>query len=205
MIYDRFTRLLHLLLATGIVAELLLSLVMVHPKPGRLGDTFYALHATWGQVLLGLLVVHWIWCIVRSGNLSVGLLFPWFSWNRCQAIYADIKRYMAHAIQFRLPDNTQASPLASAVQGLGLFVATLLGVSGIALLFGMEADGEMVGWVHAVKEGHEVLGLLLWGYLMVHATMAVLHQWAGHGSMGAMVRVWEKMAQPNNITVRGRE
>ena len=115
--------------------------------------------------------------MVRPGNLSVTLLFPWFSWNRCQAICANIQRYITHAIQFRLPDNTQASPLASAVQGLGIFVATLLGVSGIALFFGMDADGEMVGWVHAVKEGHEVLGSLLWGYLVVHASMAVLHQW----------------------------
>lgn len=196
MFYDRFTRLLHLLMATGIVLELMVSLVMVHPKPGRSGDTFYALHATWGQVLLGLLVMYWIWCMVRPGNLAIALLFPWFSWNRCQAIYADMQRYITHAIQFRLPDNTQASPLASAVQGLGLFAATLLGVSGIALFFGMDADGEMVGWVHAVKEGHEVLGSLLWGYLVVHASMAVLHQWVGHGNLDAMVMVWKKTPQP---------
>ncbi|MEO5363707.1 MAG: cytochrome b/b6 domain-containing protein [Magnetococcus sp. DMHC-8] len=192
MLYDRFTRLLHLLMATGIVAELVLSLVMVHPKPGRLGDTFYALHATWGQVLLGLLLVHWIWRMAWSGNISVAMLFPWFSGNRCRAIYSDMQRYMAHAIRLRLPDSRQVSPLASAVQGLGLVVATLLGVSGIALSFGMEADGAMPGWVHVVKEGHEALGSLLWGYLVVHATMAVLHQWAGHGSLGAMVRVWKK-------------
>ncbi|MBF0161102.1 MAG: cytochrome b/b6 domain-containing protein [Magnetococcales bacterium] len=196
MFYDRFTRLLHLLIATGIVLELVLSLVMVHPKPGRLGDTFYALHATWGQVLLGLLVVHWIWRIVGSGQVSVALLFPWFSLERCQAVVADMQRYMAHAIRFRLPDSRQVSPLASAVQGLGLCVATLLGMSGVLLVLGMEADGAMRGWVHAVKEGHEVLGSLLWGYLVVHASMAVLHQWAGEGRLGAMVRVWEKMPPP---------
>ncbi|MEO5349710.1 MAG: cytochrome b/b6 domain-containing protein [Magnetococcus sp. YQC-3] len=198
MLYDRFTRLLHLLMASGIVLELLLSLVMVHPKPGRAGDTFYALHASWGQVLLGLLVVHWIWCLVRSGSVSVALLFPWFSRDRYRAIYADVQRYMAHAIQFRLPDSGQVSPLASAVQGLGLVIATLLGVSGSILLFGMEADGAMPGWLHALKEGHELLGVLLWGYLLLHAAMAILHQWAGHGSLGVMVRVWEKTPQPTS-------
>lgn len=196
MIYDRITRLLHLLFATGIVVQLVLSLIMVYPKPGRLGDSFYALHATWGQVLLGLLVVHWIWCLVRKKDVSFTFLFPWFSPSQYRAILEDIKRHIDHATHFSLPDTSHPSPLASAVQGLGLSVATLLGVSGTLLFFGMEADGAMMGWLHDIKEAHEVLGTLLWIYLVIHAIMGMLHQWAGHGSMRAMVRVWEKNPQP---------
>ncbi|MBF0583448.1 MAG: cytochrome b/b6 domain-containing protein, partial [Magnetococcales bacterium] len=182
--------------ATGIVAQLAFSLVMVHPKPGRAGDLFYALHESLGQVLLGLLVVHWLWCLVRPGNIDFALLFPWFSPSRYQAIQEDMKSYFSHAMRFSLPENSQVSPLASAVQGLGLLAATLLGVSGVILFLGMEPDGGMGGWLHDVKEGHEVLGSLLWCYLIVHATMAILHQLAGHNSMGAMVKVWKKDSEP---------
>lgn len=201
MLYDRFTRLLHLLMATGMVAQMALSLVMVHPKPGRQGDLFYALHETWGQALLGLLVVYWIWSLVRGGNHPAALLWPWFSKPRYWAIWADIKEHATQARQFRLPDGTRrVSPLASAVQGLGLFVATLLGLSGLLLLSGIEPDGAMVGWVHAVKEGHEVMGSLMWVYLVVHASMGILHQWAGHGSMRIMVQVWKKSVLPTDPT-----
>ncbi len=49
MHYDRFTRLLHLLLALGITVELLLAAVMVHPKPGRAGDLFMRCTPTWAR------------------------------------------------------------------------------------------------------------------------------------------------------------
>lgn len=196
MIYDRFTRILHLFIAAGMVVQMIISLVMVYPKPGRQSDTFYAFHETWGHMLLVLLLIHWIWCMVRSGNITFSLLFPWLSWPRYRAIQEDIKRYVAHARQFRLPNSTQqASPLASAVQGLGLSVATLLGVSGTIIFFAMAKNGAMIGWVHDVKEAHETLGSLMWVYLVVHATMGILHQLAGHGSMRAMVKVWEKNPQ----------
>lgn len=199
MIYDRFTRLMHMFIASGMVVQMIVSLVMIHPKPGRQGDTFYAFHETYGQVLLGLLLLHWIWCMVRSGNIAFSQLFPWFSWPRYRAIFEDIKLYASHAAQFSLPNSTQqASPLASAVQGLGLFVAMLLGVSGAIMYFAMAKNGAMIGWVHAVKEIHEILGSLMWVYLVVHATMAIVHQLAGHGSMRAMIMVWEKNPQTKN-------
>ncbi len=196
MLYDRFTRLLHLFLAIGIVAELGFSLVMVYPKPGRQGDVFYALHEIWGQVSLGVLLIHWIWCMTRTGPVAFSLLFPWFSRSRYRAIQEDIQRYAVQAARFRLPDSAQASPLASAVQGLGLSVATLLGGSGLCLFFAMDAQGAMTDWAHAVKDAHEVLGSLMWLYLAVHVSMGILHQWAGHGSLRAMVWVWEKNPQP---------
>lgn len=192
MHYDRFTRLLHMLIAFGIVTQMVGSLVMVHPKPGRQGDLFYAMHETWGQVLLGVLVVHWIWSMVRPGKKAFAQLFPWFSLGRYRAIQEDIKQLAIHAVRFRLPDATQPSPLASAIHGLGLIVASLLGVSGVILFLGISKNGTMVGWVHAVKEAHEVFGSVLWVYLIAHVSMGMLHQLSGHGSMGAMIKVWKK-------------
>ncbi len=192
MLYDRFARILHLLIAVGVLFQVSLSLVMVHPKPGRLGDLFYEVHEELGQVLLFVLVVHWLWRMMRPGQVAVGLLFPWFSGVRYQAIFVDIKRYVSHARRFCLPDSgEQVSPLASAVQGLGLLAATLLGISGVVLFLGIHPDGSMVGWVHDIKEIHEFFGSLMWIYLVVHAGMGIVHQLAGHDALGGMVRVWK--------------
>ncbi|MBF0190418.1 MAG: cytochrome b/b6 domain-containing protein [Magnetococcales bacterium] len=200
MTYDRITRLLHLCIAVGITGQQFNSLVMVYPKPGRAGDAFYALHEMGGQVLLGLLLLHWIWSLARQRELPFVLLFPWFSPERYGAILADAQRYLNHARVFRLPDTTQqAMPLASAIQGLGLLTATLLGISGVVMDLGMEKNGAMIGWVRDIKEIHEVLGSLMWLYLVVHATMGMLHQWSGHGSMRAMIRVWEKNPSPDLV------
>ncbi|MEO5331018.1 MAG: cytochrome b/b6 domain-containing protein [Magnetococcus sp. YQC-5] len=196
MHYDRFTRLLHIVIACGIMTQMVGSLVMIHPKPGRQGDLFYAMHETWGQVVLGVLVIHWIWSMVRPGSIAFAQLFPWFSLARYRAIQEDIKQFATHAVRFRLPDATQPSPLASAIHGLGLIVATLLGMSGVILFLGISKNGAMVGWVHAVKEAHEVFGSVLWVYLMAHACMGILHQLSGHGSMIAMIKVWKKNPSP---------
>ncbi|MBF0629017.1 MAG: cytochrome b/b6 domain-containing protein [Magnetococcales bacterium] len=194
MSYDRLTRLLHLFIATTILAQLMGSLLMIQPKPGRPGDTFYAMHEIGGQVILGLLLAHWIWCLIRAGTVPFPQVFPWFSRQRCQAVHADLKHHLQLARQWRLPDSREPTPLASAVQGIGLSVATLLGVSGLLLDGNLENPQAMTGWLHTVKEGHEVLGNLLWLYLALHAGMAILHQLTGHGGLRAMVLFWEKDA-----------
>ncbi|MBF0439721.1 MAG: DUF1924 domain-containing protein [Magnetococcales bacterium] len=192
MSHDRFTRLLHLLIAVGIVAQLVGSMGMVHPKPGRAGDALYVMHEIWGQVLLGILIVHWVWSWVRSGSVPIGQLVPWFSGQRCRAVWEDIKNYGSHAVRFRLPEATHPTPLPSAVQGLGLIAATVLGVSGTLLYFYMDPTVKMVGWLHDIKEMHEAVGVMLWIYLVTHAVMGMLHQWVGHESLWAMVKVWKK-------------
>ncbi|MBF0294355.1 MAG: cytochrome b/b6 domain-containing protein [Magnetococcales bacterium] len=192
MHYDRFTRLLHLLLALGISVELLLAAVMVHPKPGRAGDVFYALHANLGQMILGVLLVHWLWSLARPGRRPFALLVPWFSGERRRAVWSDLGRHLVHARQGRLPpDEGEPAPLAGAVHGAGLLVATLMGGSGIVLLV-VDPGLASRGWAHALKEFHEAMGPLMWGYLAAHALMAVMHRLAGHPGVRPMVRVWEK-------------
>ncbi|MEO5377261.1 MAG: cytochrome b/b6 domain-containing protein [Magnetococcus sp. DMHC-6] len=197
MLYDRFTRLLHLFIATGIFGQMGVSLIMIHPKPGRPGDIFFEMHETLGLILLGVLVVNWVWVLIRQGKVAPGLLFPWFTWSRYGDILRDIQRYWSHIRQFTLPDTNQPSPLASSIQGVGLSAATLLGATGTILFFGITDHGTMPGWVHDVKELHEIFGSLLWLYLIVHASMGILHQLSGHGSMRIMLRVWEKADEQN--------
>ncbi|WP_130469883.1 cytochrome b/b6 domain-containing protein [Candidatus Magnetaquicoccus inordinatus] len=207
MYYDRFTRVLHLTIAVGGVVQLLSSLLMTHPKPGRAGDALYAMHDAGGQVLLALLMIHWLWSLLRQGEVKLLQLWPWFTPSQIPGIVADARQMLSHFWQRKIPEGGRFSPLAAAVQGVGLMLATLLGGSGL-LLSNAAAEGvAMVGWLHDVKEGHELLGTLMWFYLIVHASMAMLHHWAGHDTVRAMLRIWEKeqVATANHEHVAGKE
>ncbi|MBF0263059.1 MAG: DUF1924 domain-containing protein [Magnetococcales bacterium] len=192
MYYDRITRLLHLLIALGIAGQLAVSLVMIHPKPGRAGDLFYAFHETWGVALLGLLVIHWIWRMVRSEPAPLARFFPWLSPARLGELWADGKNLMRQVRQGGLPHETTPGALACAVQGLGLLAATALGVTGTIFMLYVEPNVRPEGWLHDIKGLHEGLGVAMWAYLGLHAAMGIVHQWVGHGSLVAMFRFWEK-------------
>lgn len=187
MKYDPLTRILHLCLAAGVTAQMLTSLVMVYPKPGRLPNQWYEVHEVLGAGLLGVLVLHWLWSVGRS--LAAGsafMLFPWFSARRLRDLGADVRDTVAHMKTGHLPDDDQPRPLPSAVQGLGLLLATFLAGTGTIMLVGMSPDGAMPGLLHDVKEVHEAMAPLMWAYLVVHPVMGVLHQLAGHRTLSRM-------------------
>lgn len=194
MHYDRLTRFLHLLLAFGISTQLAMSLAMTHPKPGRPGDAFYEIHEYLGLALLGLLVLHWLWAAIRRGKTPFTQLFPWLTPSRYRPLMEDAQRYISHMARLSLPPETgSTAPLASAVQGLGLSVALLLGMSGLLMFLNTPPEGaRMTGWLHDVKEIHEVLGSIMWIYLCAHVAMGVLHQWAGHGAVRDMLLFWKE-------------
>ncbi|OEJ67727.1 cytochrome b/b6 domain-containing protein [Magnetovibrio blakemorei] len=192
MHYDRFTRLLHILLALGITVQMAVSLGMTHPKPGRAGDILYDVHELLGAALLGVLVLHWLWSMTRSGQVGIGRLFPWFSITRINDLKTDIGRYRKALGHGRLPESDESSALAGAFEGLGLIVGTALAVSGTLILVYAVEGQRMTGWLHDIKEIHEILGPLMWGYLGVHAAAGFAHQLSGHGSLSAMMSIWRR-------------
>lgn len=184
MRYDPVTRLLHLCIAVGVSVQMLVSLVMVHPKPGRAANQWFELHETLGLALLGVLVAHWLWSLGRSAARAEPMgLFPWFSRTRMAELGADIRETSAYLMRLRLPEGEKARPLPAAIQGLGLLLALVLAATGAVLFIGMAPDGRMSAPVHAVKEVHEALAPLMWAYLVVHPALGVLHQLAGHRTL----------------------
>lgn len=187
MKYDPLTRLLHWGLAIGVTAQMLTSLVMVYPKPGRLPNQWYEVHETIGAALLGVLVAHWLWSLGRSVVRGEAfLLFPWLSLRRLRDLAEDCRETLAQLRHGRLPAADEPRPLPAAVQGLGLLAATFLAASGSALLLGMGPDGSLSGPLHAVKEAHEAVAPLMWAYLVVHPAIGMLHQISGHRSLSRM-------------------
>lgn len=186
MQYDLLTRLFHMLIAFGITSQMLLTLVMVHPKPGRDANFFYNAHEYLGAFLLGVLILNWVWTFIRKGPVSLGHLFPWFSKARLLALKADIVKHITYLFRLKLPATDEPSPLAGSIQGLGLMTGTILAISGTIILIYADPSQRMTGWLHDIKEIHESFGPLMWGYLGIHAGAGILHQLVGHQTVQSM-------------------
>lgn len=190
MKYNQTTRWLHAGIALGVSMQLIISLIMDIPKPGRpftgLGAAAFEVHETTGMVVASLLLLHWL--LLFSGHIPLGLghLFPWFSKQRVCAVINEARRQWT---QRRLDDTQQPSELAGAVHGLGLLITTLMAMTGSTIYFGMAENGAMPPFVDVVKEIHEFASNLLWAYLIGHAGIAILHQRLGHRTLSDMFRL----------------
>lgn len=171
------TRWLHLLLAVAVVHQLFISLVMVAPEANRPGNSFFELHEWVGLFTLGLLVIFWIWTLVRRGETRFGRLFPWLSGMRRAAVWADVKMHFASIRERRVP-LMQESALASAVHGLGLLIATAMVSTG--------ATGYFLPGAELLLNVHATIAPLMWAYLVGHVGLALLHQVAGHRMLQRM-------------------
>ena len=72
MKYDLFTRVLHLFVAAGVTSQMLTSLVMVTPKPGRRPNLWYEAHEAIGIGLLLALFLAGTGTVLAIGMASDG-------------------------------------------------------------------------------------------------------------------------------------
>lgn len=187
MRYDLTTRILHLLVAAGVTSQMLTSLVMVHPRPGRLPNDWYEVHEAVGVGLLAVVTLYWVWIVGRTvARGEPMLLFPWLSRRRLAALGDDVAETGREALSLRLPVGDEPRPLPAAVQGIGLLLALLLAGTGTAIALGMAPDGGLSPLLRGVKEVHEAMAPLMWAYLVAHPLLGVLHQLAGHRTLSRM-------------------
>ncbi len=187
MKYDPLTRLLHLCVAAGVTLQLLTSLVMVTPKPGRLANGWFEIHENVGIGVLVAVAIYWMWVVARAARRADGgMLFPWFSRRRMADLRDDALGTLRDVARFKLPPDDEPRPLPAAVQGLGLLLVLFMAGTGTILAIGMAPDGAKSAPIHAVAELHETAAPLMWAYLVGHPLLGFLHQLAGHGSLSRM-------------------
>jgi cytochrome b561 len=181
------TRLLHAGLAVAVIHQLAVSLVMQAPHPGRApADLAYELHESVGLASLGILAAFWVWVLLRRREHAPGALFPWFSRRRRAAFLADLGDHARSLVRLRLPMPREETPLASATHGLGLCAATGMALTGGVLYAVMGPDGALGDFGRLARELHEMLANLMWAYLIGHAGIAILHEFAGHRTLERM-------------------
>jgi cytochrome b561 len=175
------TRFLHLALLLIVLHQLASSQFMERPLPGDEPEGLFLTHQWLGTVGLGVVTLFWLWTLARhASETSLGALVPWFSVRRLAALGGDLRAVAQAIAARRAPGPLDA--LVSAVHGLGLLTASGLAASGVAwmLLF----QGTHMG--RSVLAAHSLLGNLMWAYVVGHAGMGVLHQFAGEDVFSRM-------------------
>lgn len=188
MYYDRTTRILHALIALGIVIQLLLSLWMEAPSPHEhhtaMELQLFSYHRYVGMTVLVLLVLHWLWLASGSARRGLGYLFPWATAHGRREIINGLKGFSLSTWE----KNDTPNAFVGMVHGLGFLVATFMAITGCILFFGVPPSGVTTPTVHTIREIHSLSfgALLMWIYLAGHTAMAVLHQVMGHRTISRM-------------------
>ena len=175
------TKLLHFAVAACVVHQLVISQIMQPPTATAAGDLAWQAHRAVGLASLGLLLAFWVWVLFRRGEASVDRLLPWFSAKLRGALLRDIGDHLRVLRLRRLPPPGDR-PLAAAVHGLGLLTASAMALTGAAALL----PGLPPSLLDADLSMHSAVANLMWAYLVGHATLALLHEAAGHRLLRGM-------------------
>ncbi|WP_415635625.1 cytochrome b/b6 domain-containing protein [Paracoccus aminovorans] len=164
------TRLLHIGVALSVIWQLLVSLGMEAPRPGQSGNALFETHEYVGLTAFMFITAFWLNLTLRRLGTDPGGLMPWFSAHRRAALMADTRRHLTALRHGRFPAYEEASPLASAVHGLGLLLVTLM--AGTGVIWWLGPTGALAGPAIGI---HKLFANLVWAYLIAHAGLAVVH------------------------------
>lgn len=188
--WERTTRWLHSLMATGILLQLLLSLVMTSPDQLKVADSVekYALyaHEYLGLSLFIIICTQWVWLILPRSDISFRHLFPYSDTARHRVI-TDIQTLWS---QRKLPPTAERGGLSGLIHGLGFLTATAMITSGlglyITLVLGRGADSPLFQGLSAI---HGSFAALMWVFLVGHIGAAFWHQTKGDPVISQMFKI----------------
>jgi len=181
--YDTPTKLLHKGMALTVTVQVLLSFFMEPPEVGKVHEhlelQLFEAHEWVGIAAALIVIAHVVYSLVSSGNASWRTLFPWLTGTGCCKLLGEIKQ-VGNWFKQGLPHPDESHTLASTIHGAGVLLVLLQGLTGGCLFLGMEENGAMSAGIKDVKEMHEVFGMLIIAYLVLHVAAAIWHQKQGH-------------------------
>ena len=180
------TRVLHALILTCVLFQLIGSNFLSRPLPGEVPELSMVLHQSVGMAGLAVVAAFWTWTLVRSRETSIARLVPWLSMTGIKSVWDDAATQLGSLKRGTMPNDTD-SAMISAVHGLGLLTLTAMAITGTAYFFlGTTPPGRLV------LSLHKLMANLMWGYLIAHAGLAALHQLLGTDMVSRMF--WRRAA-----------
>jgi len=183
MRYDRFSRILHWGIAVGVSVQLVSEQLMVrrleNKNPDILQSVTFIAHEYMGFIVL---IIVGIRFTLMLDNPDKGLyhMFPWLTSPGRKQLMIELKNEIPVWLHGKLKRPEEADCIARSVHGLGLILAFGLGLTGMLLFIGTQPDGSTHGPIEAGRQIHDVLGYLMWLYIIGHVCMALFHQRLGH-------------------------
>jgi len=208
MKYSRITRLIHLFLAIFITLQLaggelmdvpgsgedhqaisLITPALAHEgiKQTAVEDSLlFEIHEYIGLFLVLLVLARWVWGVMWRGNANWHTMFLWLTVEGRKELADDLRREPLSWLKGKLPEPTERDAIAKTVHGIMILTATGMVLTGLALYFGWNEQGNQTALVGGVGEIHETLSGILWTLLGGHVFMALWHQVSGHDVLGKM-------------------
>ena len=165
------TKVLHAGLLLAVSHQLLVVGFVERPRAASPGNAFFVWHETIGLATLGIVTAFWLWALVRRLETAAAALFPWLMKCRRHVLWQDVRAHVYELRRFRLR-HADESALASATHGLGLLVVAGMASTGAVIALGGVPGG-------TILQVHKLLANLMWGYVIAHAAVALLHQAQG--------------------------
>jgi cytochrome b561 len=182
--YDRYNRIIHWGVAATVSLQLLSEQLMrplrpEQPAPDATESFFFIIHQYIGFLVLFFVGLRLI-SLLDEGEKERARLFPWSTPRGRTLLLHELRHELPQWLKGRLKSPDEENVTAATVHGLGLCLALGLGLSGIILFIGTKPDGSMDSTVRFIMGFHEILGTLMWVFILGHAGMGVVHQIVGH-------------------------
>lgn len=182
MRYSSEEKVLHFLIAGGMIFQLVIKNWMQRPEPGKSVTEsqvmLFGAHEFIGVCLLIVVVTRFM--LMIGNRKSFLRLFPWLEAEGRHGLVNEIRNALPGWFTGQLKDAGERDFLAKTVHGLGLLLALGLGLTGLVLFVEIAPEGAMGALAKEVMEVHEVLGTLLWIFITGHVVMTLYHQLLGH-------------------------
>src|ERR1039457_1513546 len=189
MRYSRFIRLSHALTAVAITFQLVISLFMDHPHPGKPmtigGGLYFRWHEWVGLAALAFLAFGWIYRLLNWKRESQGGLFPWVESPGRLSLVGEAGELLLLRWT-RIPED---GALVGTIHGLGLLIASAMVITGAVLYVALGPQDTVTSPVNSLMNLHSFLSTFMWVYLCGHAFMALWHQYMGHGSLARVFKL----------------
>lgn len=170
-------RSLHLLLIITVVYQLLSSIWMEAPEPGKVVN-YEAVLFSWHIMFFGWggLLVSCVYGVIRFFDPeSWQRLVPWFSTEHRAEFFKSAKKEIPDIFRGRLAAPEKKGALAGAAHGLGFLLVIALGMTGSYVMLGIRPDGTMSDDMLMFLDFHELFGILIWTFLAGHILMVFYH------------------------------
>ncbi len=181
---DNVTRFLHLGLAVFGVWAWLIGAGWIGAGAGDYDHpdhSWFIQHRWVGITFAVFLFARILWGVIGPANARFVNWVPWTR-DRFKLVIEDVRSLL----HFRIPDRPTHVGLSGLVEVLGMLVFLWLAVSGISNAITITPGIKLTGWPRVIKQWHQIGGVLVPAYLVLHVGATILHSLAGK-------QVWKKM------------
>lgn len=179
---NALTRVLHFLMITTVLFQLISGLFMQVPEPGKI--------VGWTYVLFSWHIIFFGWLAFLVGVLYASIRFsepgqwhrlmPWFSKKGRSGFIKSAKEELPGIFTGKLPLPEKQGQLAGAMHGLGFTLLICMGMTGAYVMNGVRSDGSMTTDMLLFLDLHSMFAILIWTFLALHVSMVIYHLVLGH-------------------------